>query len=37
MNIATGRLPSPEGIAAVDYATEQAKTTGGGVDGCQYR
>jgi nucleotide-binding universal stress UspA family protein len=28
MNIVTGYIPSPEGVAAVDFAIEQAKTSG---------
>ena len=28
MNIVTGYIPTPEGVAAVDYAIEQARTTG---------
>lgn len=28
MNIVTGYIPTPEGVAAVDYAIEQAKATG---------
>ena len=27
MNIVVGYIPTPEGVAAVDYATEQARTT----------
>lgn len=29
MNIVTGYIPTPEGVAAVDYAIEQAKASGG--------
>ncbi|MCW2804628.1 MAG: universal stress protein [Propionibacteriaceae bacterium] len=28
MNIVTGYIPTPEGVAAVDFAIEQAKTSG---------
>ena len=28
MNIVTGYIPTPEGVAAVDYAIEQAKASG---------
>ena len=28
MNIVVGYIPTPEGVAAIDYAIEQAKTTG---------
>ena len=28
MNIVTGYIPTPEGVAAVDYAIEQARTSG---------
>jgi nucleotide-binding universal stress UspA family protein len=28
MNIVTGYIPTPEGVAAADYAIEQAKTSG---------
>lgn len=31
MNIVTGYIPTPEGVAAVDYAIEQAKATGGAL------
>ena len=31
MNIVTGYIPTPEGVAAVDYAVEQAKATGGAL------
>ena len=29
MNIVTGYIPTPEGVAAIDYAIEQARATGG--------
>ena len=31
MNIVTGYIPTPEGVAAVDYAIDQAKATGGAL------
>lgn len=31
MNIVTGYIPTPEGVAALDYAIDQAKASGGGV------
>jgi len=31
VNIVTGYIPTPEGVAAVDYAIDQAKATGGAL------
>ena len=31
MNIVTGYIPTPEGVAAVDYAIEQARSTAGSL------